>query len=303
MAILVDGGCRIVIQGITGTTGRGLAARALEEGSPLVGGVSPGRGGREVEGVPVFGSCREAVALTGADASFLSVPAPHCLDAALEAIDAGIGTLVVYAEGVPLADAIFMRAFARSRAARLLGPNSAGCVSPGRANLSDLRAAPLAPGQVGIASKSGTLTYEVIAGLEERGLGVSTVACLGGDPVLGTDHAEILELFERDPGTRIVVLVGEIGGRGEIRAAEVVRKMSTPVVAYVAGRHAPPGRAMGHAGALLESEEEAAAPKEVALREAGAVVVPRVTEVGPAVARALASSPNGAGPGSPDGEA
>lgn len=290
MAILVDDASRILIQGVTGTTGRGMAARAVEEGTPLVGGVSPGRGGREVEGRPVFDTCREAVARTGADASFLSVPAAYSLDAALEAVDAGVRTLVVYAEGVPLSDAIRMRAYAEARGARLLGPNSAGCVSPGLANLSDLRMAPLSRGPVGIVSKSGTLTYEVIAGLEDEGLGASTVACLGGDPVLGTEHADVLALFEEDPETRIVVLIGEIGGTGEVRAAERVAGMSKPVVAYVAGRHAPPGRAMGHAGALVGREGEAVERKEAALRDAGAIVVRRVTDVGRIVAETLSTT-------------
>lgn len=288
MAILVDRNSRILIQGITGTNGRNLAGRLIEEGSPIVGGVSPTRAGTEIAGRPVFASCYEAVAETGANASFLSVPAGRALEAALEAIDAGIETLVVYAEGVPILDAMRMSTYARSRGARLIGPNAAGCISPGEANLSDLNALFLKRGRVGVVSKSGTLTYEVIDDLNRHGLGQSTVVCLGGDPVIGLRHRDALVLFEKDPGTDAVVLIGEIGGRSELDAAEFIRTSGKPVVAYIAGRHAPPGKRMGHAGALMGGPEENVPGKAAALRAAGTRVVDSLLNIGDAVRQALA---------------
>ncbi len=287
MAILIDANTRIVIQGMTGVIGRNLTQRLLSENSPLVAGVSPGRGGQQVEGLPVFDSCYRAVRETGADASFVSVPAARARDAVMEAIDAGLHTIVVYAEGVPVRDAVEMRAYARHRGARLLGPNAAGCISPGLANLSDLNADWLRPGPVGIVSKSGTLTYEVIDGLNRQGLGQSSVVCLGGDPVVGMWHAPVLELFEADPQTRVAVLVGEIGGRSELEAAAFIQRMKTPVVAYIAGRHAPAGKRMGHAGALMGRPEENVPGKQAALAEAGARVVDSLTQIGGAVRQIL----------------
>jgi succinyl-CoA synthetase alpha subunit len=284
LAILVDAASRIVIQGITGINGRNLASRMLEAGTPLVAGVTPGRGGKNVAGVPVFDSCWEAVQVTGANASFVSVPAPLMLDACLEAIEAGIRVVTAYTEGVPVTDSITLAAHARAHGAVVLGPNAAGCVSPGLANLSDLNDANLDRGRVGIVSKSGTLTYEVIDGLRRTGLGQSTIACLGGDPVVATGHADILRLFEEDPGTEAVVLVGEIGGRSELIAAEVIATMTKPVVAYIAGRSAPPGKPMGHAGALLGASEENVPAKSAALAGAGAVMAREVIDIAPLVA-------------------
>ena len=285
MAILLDARSRILIQGITGHTGRNLAARLTAEGSSLVGGVSPQRAGTTVVDLPVFASCYEAVAATGANCSFVSVPAPFARSATLEALDAGIVTVVVYTEGMPLLDAIHVVAYARRRNARLLGPNAAGCVSPGLANLSDLNGTLLRQGPVGIVSKSGTLTYEVIDSLNRFGLGQSTVACLGGDPVVGLGHADVLEMFEADPATAAVVLIGEIGGRSELEAARVVKRMRKPVVAYIAGKHAPVGKRMGHAGAMLGSPQENVPGKRAALEKAGATVVDDVLGVGDAVRR------------------
>jgi succinyl-CoA synthetase alpha subunit len=285
MAVLIDHTSRIIIQGMTGHTGRNLAARMLAEQSPLVAGVAPGRGGGEVEGLPVFDSCHEAVERRGANASFVCVPAARALEACLEAIDADIAVIVVYAEGVPVHDALIMAAHARARGATLLGPNAAGCISPGKANLSDLNAASLRPGRIGIVSKSGTLTYEVIDDMNRRGFGQSSVICLGGDPVIGTDHRRILELFEADPTTDAVVLIGEIGGRSELHAAEFVARMSKPVVAYIAGRHAPPGKRMGHAGALAGTDDENVSNKQARLRAAGAIVVESLTRIGAALPR------------------
>ncbi|MFC4352239.1 succinate--CoA ligase subunit alpha [Fodinicurvata halophila] len=293
MAILVDANSRILIQGITGHTGRNLAQKMRAENSPLVGGVSPKRAGETVDDLPVYASCYEAVAASGANCSFVSVPAPLACEAALEAIDAGIATLVIYTEGVPIMDAIQISAYARSRGVRVLGPNAAGCISPDLANLSDLNAALLRRGPIGIVSKSGTLTYEVIETLNAHGLGQSTVACLGGDPVVGMSHGEVLDLFEADPETEAVVLIGEIGGRSELDAAERVTRMRKPVVAYIAGLHAPPGKRMGHAGAMLGSPEENVPGKRAALETAGASVVDDVMGIGEALRRVMV--PAGAG--------
>lgn len=295
MGILVGSTDRVIIQGITGRTGRAAAARMVADGTPLVGGVTPTRAGEMVEGRPVVSSVAEACDRLGATASFVSVPPPGVLDAALEAISAGIRVLVIYTEHVPIHDAMRIRAAAAERSVTVLGPNSAGCVTPSEANLSDLDARNLRPGRVGIVSKSGTLTYEVVDRLVAGGAGLSSVVCLGGDPVVGTDHAAVLQRFDDDPGTDVVVMLGEIGGRSELRAAEVISSMRTPVVACIVGHHAPPGKRMGHAGALLARPDETAPAKSAALQEAGAHVVPEITAVADA-ALARLRMVAGAGP-------
>jgi succinyl-CoA synthetase alpha subunit len=287
LAILIDKTSRILIQGITGATGRIYAERMVANGTPLVGGVAPGRRGQVVAGVPVFDNMEEAVAATAADAALSAVRSSLALGAALEALAAGIKTLVVYTENVPLHDAIRMRAYARARGARLLGPNSAGVVSPGRANLADLNDANLRPGRIGIVSKSGTLTYEVIDDLQARGLGESTVICLGGDPVIGTVYSDVLPLFEADDETDLVVLIGEPGGRLEYEAIKTLHGMKTPVVAYIAAVNAPREKRMGHAGAIYDSGDTSALAKIAAFRAAGCEAVGRVTEVAAAVERTL----------------
>lgn len=287
MAILLDSRSRIIIQGITGTVGRNAAGRMAEAGTPLVAGVTPGRGGGEVAGVPVFDSCHQAVEDLGANASLVVVPAPFCREACLEAIDAGLKLISVYSDRVPVADAMEIAAFARARGAVVLGPNSAGCASPGIANVSDLNDAFLTPGPVGVVTKSGAISYEVAEVLHAQGLGISTAVCLGGDPLLCTSFAEILTLFEADPETRGVVLIGEIGGRSELRAAEVIAGMRTPVVAHVLGRHAPAGKAMGHAGALIGADEENAPGKMRRLAAAGALVAEHFADLGERIGAAL----------------
>lgn len=289
MSILIDGQSRIIVQGITGYNGRNLALRMLDEGSPLMGGVTPGKAGSSCEGLPVFGCCHSAVRHLGADASFISVPAPFAKQAAAEALDAGIRTVVVYTEGVPIRDAIEIRAYARYFGATVLGPNAAGCVSPGKANLSDLNGRNLVPGNVGIVSKSGTLTYEVIDGLNRLGLGQSSVVCLGGDLIVGTGYREILERFEADPETSAVVMIGEIGGQAEIMARDTIAGMDTPVICYIAGRSAPPGKQMGHAGALLQSSDENAEVKKAILAQAGAQIAGNILSVADLVKSQLAA--------------
>ena len=290
MAILIDKSSRILIQGITGQTGRMYAERMVAGGTPLIGGTAPGRQGQTVCGVPVFDSVADAVAATGADAALSAVRSSLALGAALEALAAGIRTLVVYTENVPLHDAIRMRAYARARGAWMLGPNSAGVISPGKANLADLNDRNVRPGRIGIVSKSGTLTYEVIDDLQARGFGESSVVCLGGDPVLGTTYADILPLFEADEETDLIILIGEPGGRLEYDAIEAMRGMSTPVVAYIAALNAPPEKRMGHAGAIYDSGGTTAAAKIAAFRAAGCEAVGRVTEVAAAVARVLGAA-------------
>ena len=287
MGVGIGGNDRVIIQGITGRTGRAAAARMAADGTPLVAGVTPGRNGMMVEDRPVFGTVYEAVERAGATASFIAVPPMAVLDGALEAIDAGLRTVVIYTEHVPVHDAMRIRAAARRRGTLVLGPNSAGCVTPGEANLSDLDARNLRPGRIGIVSKSGTLTYEVVDGVVGAGEGMSSVVCLGGDPVVSTQHDEILDRFEADGATDVVVLLGEIGGRSEIVAAERIRRMHKPVVVHIVGWHAPPGKRMGHAGALLERTDESAERKSRMLEQAGATVVRSLVDVAPtAVARA-----------------
>ncbi|MGH6949558.1 MAG: succinate--CoA ligase subunit alpha [Vitreimonas sp.] len=290
MAVLVDSSSRILIQGITGPTGRAYAHRMIAHGTPLVGGVAPGRRGESVEGVPVFDNVEEAIAATGADSMLSAVRHSLAMGAALEALEAGVRLLVVYTENVPLHDAIRMRAYARARGARLLGPNSAGVISPGKANLADLNDANVQPGRIGIVSKSGTLTYEVIDDLQARGFGESSVVCLGGDPVLGSTYADILPLFEADEETDLIVLIGEPGGRLEYEAIAAVKGMAKPVVAYIAAQHAPAEKRMGHAGAIYDRGDATAAAKLAAFRAAGCEAVGRVTEVADAVERALRPS-------------
>jgi succinyl-CoA synthetase alpha subunit len=284
MSILIDRTSRVIVQGVTGAIGRSIASRMMEAGTAIVSGVTPGKGGETMGPLPIFDCCHDAVERTGANASFMAVPPGAVLDACFEAIDAGIRTIVIYCEGVPVVDAVRITRFARDRGATVIGPNAAGCISPGQANLSDLADANIDHGRVGIVSKSGTLTYEVADGLRRHGLGVSTLVCLGGDPVIGTGHADILRLFEADPDTDIVVLLGEIGGRSELAAADVLRTMTKPSVAFIAGRYAPPGRRMGHAGAIATSPAEDWSNKTRSLAAAGAVVVEQLTEVAAAVA-------------------
>ncbi len=288
MSILVGSETRVLIQGITGRTGQLYVERMLAGGTNVVGGVTPGKGGATVGGLPVFDSVREAVAATGATAALSCVGPAHAMDALIEAADADVPLVVVYIENIPVHDAILMRAYARAKRVRLLGPNSAGAVTPGACNLSDLNDANLTPGRVGIVSKSGTMTYEVISALKECGLGVSTVVCLGGDRVIGTTYTDILPLFEQDPATDLVVLIGEPGGGLEHDAAQVAATMRTPVVAYIAGQHAPPAARMGHAGAVVGDDVRSRPEAKVAsFAQAGCRVARLITQVAPLVTGAL----------------
>ncbi|HVA37448.1 MAG TPA: succinate--CoA ligase subunit alpha [Candidatus Dormibacteraeota bacterium] len=273
MAILVDERSRVIVQGATGHMGRAFMIKLARYYDNLVGGVAPGRGGQTVAGRHIFDSVAEAVAATQANASVIVVPAAGTSDAVYEALDAGITIMSIYTDLIPIHQTVGFLAHARACGARIVGPNAAGVVSPGRGSISELNDAILRPGRIGIVSKSGSLTYEVCHWLEGLDLGQSTICCLGGDPIIGTRIAEVLEAFDRDEETDGVVLLGEVGGTDELVAAEVISGMHKPVVAYVAGHSAPPGKPMGHAGALLSRNVESAASKSATLRRAGAQVV------------------------------
>lgn len=292
MTILVDSTSRVLVQGITGQTGRLFAEKMVAWGTPVVGGVTPGKGGSVVAGVPVFDTMREAVAATEANAVLCCIAPNYVLDGIYEVVDAGIPLAVLYIENIPVHDAIRMSAYARARGTRLLGPNSAGAVSPGRANVSDLNDANLRPGRIGIVSKSGTLTYEAIDELHQNGLGESTVVCLGGDRVIGTNYVDVLRLFEDDPDTDLVVLIGEPGGGLEYPAAEQAARMRTPVVAYITGQESPQDARMGHAGAVVGEDERSRPQRKMeAFSSLGLPVARRVTDIGAIVARTLERAP------------
>jgi len=275
MAILVDRNTRLVVQGITGREGEFHARQMLDYGTKVVAGVTPGKGGRfACDGrVPVFDSVLEAVRATEANTSVVYVPARFASDAILEAADAGVGLIVCITEGIPVADMMRVKAYLDRRGVRLVGPNCPGLLSPGEAKVGIVPGHIGAPGHVGVVSRSGTLTYEVVHALTSHGIGQSTCLGIGGDPIIGTRFVDALALFEEDPLTELVVLIGEIGGDDEERAARFIEeRMTKPVVAFVAGRTAPPGRRMGHAGAIIEGGSGAAAGKVAALKAAGARV-------------------------------
>ena len=288
MAILVDGNTRLVVQGITGREGSFHTQQMLAYGTRVVAGVTPGKRGQEVHGVPVYDTVRQAVLETGANASIVYVPARFAADAVLEAADAGVALVVCITEGIPTLDVVRVRRCLEGRPVRLVGPNCPGVISPGRAKVGIMPGQIHMPGPVGVVSRSGTLTYEVVNALTQAGIGQSTCVGIGGDPVIGTDFSTALRLFEADPQTRAVVLIGEIGGDDEERAAEllgsVVRK---PVVAFVARRTAPPGKRMGHAGAIISGTSGTAEGKIQALRRAGARVAELSAEIPALVKEAL----------------
>ena len=272
MSILIDGRTKVIVQGITGRDG-GFHARAMRDyGTRVVGGVTPGKGGMDVDGMPVFDSVEAAVRDTGATASIIFVPAKFATDAMYEAVGAGLELVVCVAEGVPTLDMVRVLDYAKGRGTRILGPNCPGWISPGRAKIGIMPAAGFKPGCVGVVSRSGTLTYELAAHTAE--FGQSTVVGIGGDPVIGTDFIDCLELFNADPETKAIVVVGEIGGTDEERAAEYVRaSVRKPVFGFIAGQTAPPGKRMGHAGAIVSGGAGTAAEKVAAFEAAGIEVL------------------------------
>jgi succinyl-CoA synthetase alpha subunit len=287
MSILVDDGTRLVVQGLTGREGSFHARRNRDYGTNLVAGVTPGKGGTDVDGVPVFDTVAEAVAETNANTSMVFVPARFAADAVLESYDAGIGVIVAITENIPAMDMARVVPYLRSgrRETALIGPNCPGLISPGRANVGIIPGEICSPGPVGVVSRSGTLTYQIVHELTQRGIGQSSCVGIGGDPIPGSDFVDILQRFEADDETELVVLVGEIGGDAEERAAAFVKEeMSKPLVAYIAGFTAPPGRRMGHAGAIVSGSQGTAKAKAEALEAAGIRVGRNPTEVAEIVA-------------------
>ncbi len=270
MSVLVGEGTRVVVQGITGHQGTLHTRGMLAFGTKVVAGVTPGRGGGTVEGVPVFDAVEDAVRVTGANASCIFVPAPFAKDALFEAVDAGVPLAVIITEHIPFHDMLDMLYYARAQGTRIIGPNCPGLASPGKAKVGILPNVIFRPGRVGVVSRSGTLTYEMVNSVSEAGFGQSTCIGLGGDPVNGTTFVDALELFQKDAGTDAIVLVGEIGGVAEEEAAEFIEaKVTKPVVGYIAGRSAPPGKRMGHAGAIITRGRGTAESKVQALTKAG----------------------------------
>lgn len=299
MAVLIDKNTRVLVQGITGREGEFHTRQMLEYGTQIVAGVTPGKGGQEVLGVPVFDTVKQAVTATGADASVIFVPAPFAADAVLEAADAGMRLIVCITDGIPVQDMVkteailrqmaSMRVGAHNRAPLLIGPNCPGMMTPGQCKIGIMPGNIFTPGPVGVISRSGTLTYEIVDLLTKAGLGQSTCIGIGGDPVLGSTFVDLLPLFEEDPDTRAVVLVGEIGGSDEEIAAEYIRTMRKPVVGFISGRTAPPGKRMGHAGAIISGRTGTPQAKVDALRSAGVPVADALYEIPELVKQALAN--------------
>jgi succinyl-CoA synthetase alpha subunit len=273
MAIFVDKKTRLIVQGITGRDGSFHTKQMLDYGTKVVGGVTPGKGGTKAHGIPVFDTMAEAVEKTKANASVIYVPPQFAVDAIYEAAEAGVSLIVCITEGLPANDMLTVYHFLKSKGIRLIGPNCPGIISPGLSKVGIMPARIHKKGGVGVVSRSGTLTYEVVYHLTEAGLGQSTCIGIGGDPVIGTNFIDCLEAFEADPGTRAVVMIGEIGGSDEEMAAEFIKKkVKKPVVGFIAGRTAPPGKRMGHAGAIISGSSGLAADKIAALNSAGVPV-------------------------------
>ena len=285
MAILCDKNTRLLVQGM-GRMGQFHAKLSLEYGTQVVGGVHPGKGGTTIEGIPIFNTVSEAVAKTGADASVIFVPPPGAADAILEAADAGLGLTACITEGVPALDMLRAKQSLAGASMRLVGPNCPGVVTPGQCRIGIMPAQITRPGTVGVVSRSGTLTYEAVDQLSRLGIGQSTCLGIGGDPIIGTTFVDALGLFEADPDTRAVIMIGEIGGSAEETAAEFIRDhMSKPVAAFIAGQNAPAGKRMGHAGAIIAGGKGKASDKIAALEAAGVFVSPSPAEIGETLAK------------------
>ncbi len=289
MSILVDRSTRVVVQGITGREGTFHALRCKEYGTRVVGGVTPGKGGTTHEGFPVWNTIAAAVRAEGANCALIFVPPSAAADAIMEAAAAGVGVIVCITEGIPVAEMVRVKAFLGRTASRLVGPNCPGLISPGKAKAGIMPGHIHKEGPVGVVSRSGTLTYEVVHQLTQRGLGQSSCVGIGGDPVNGTSFVDVLGLFQADPQTEAIMLIGEIGGTAEEEAAEFVRaRVTKPVVGFICGQTAPPGRRMGHAGAIISGGKGTAAEKMRAMEAAGITTVRSPADMGVTVARVLA---------------
>jgi len=291
MSILIDNDTTVIVQGITGKEGAFHTAQMVAYGTRVVAGVTPGKAGESLDGVPIFNTVRDAARATGANASAIFVPPRFAGDAVMEAVEAGIGTVVCLTEGIPTLDMIAVRQYMKGKDVRLIGPNTPGMISPGSCKIGVMAGYIHLPGRVGVVSRSGTLTYEVVDQLTKKGIGQSTCVGIGGDPVTGLSFVDILEMFQHDDGTDAVVIIGEIGGTAEEKAAEYFREhMTKPVVAFIAGMTAPPGRRMGHAGAIVSGGTGTAAQKIDALERAGIAVVKDPARVGETLSGVLTRS-------------
>jgi succinyl-CoA synthetase alpha subunit len=288
MSVLVDKNTRLIVQGITGREGLFHAQGCRDYGTKVVGGVTPGKGGTTVDGFPVFNTVEEAVEKTGANVSVIFVPPPFAADGILEAAAAKLPLVICITEGIPTLDMVKTWDVVRASGTRLIGPNCPGVISPGKAKVGIMPGRIHKEGSVGIVSKSGTLTYEAVYQLTTRGIGQSTAIGIGGDPIIGTTHIDALELLNNDPETEAIIMIGEIGGSAEEAAARYIKaNVKKPVVGFIAGQTAPPGRRMGHAGAIISGGEGTAAEKMKAMEEAGITVVKSPAEIGEAMAKLL----------------
>jgi succinyl-CoA synthetase alpha subunit len=287
VAIIVDNDTRLVVQGLTGSEGRFHGLRNRNYGTQVVAGVTPGKAGQDVEGIPVFNTVSDAVQETGANTTLIFVPARFATDAIYEAVDSGIGTVICITEHIPAHDMLRVYTYIRGKSVTMIGPNCPGVLSPGKANVGIIPAEIFSEGSIGLVSRSGTLTYQIGHELTQLSLGNSTIVGIGGDPVVGSSFIDVLRRFESDPETELIVLVGEIGGDEEEKAARYIEsEMSTPVFAYIAGFTAPPGKTMGHAGAIIFGSSGTAEAKKEALEAAGITVGTTPTEVAQLVAEA-----------------
>jgi succinyl-CoA synthetase alpha subunit len=289
VSIFIDKGTRLVVQGITGRDGSFHSKQMLAYGTPIVAGVTPGKGGQTFEGtVPVFNTVADAVAATGANTSVIYVPANYAADAIFEAADAGVALVVCISEGVPVLDMTRVMPYLREKGVRLIGPNCPGLISPGQAKVGIIPGSICVPGPVGLVSRSGTLTYEVVYQLTRAGIGQTTCVGIGGDPIIGTNFIDCLGAFQADPATKAIVMMGEIGGTDEQNAAAFVKaKVTKPVVGFIAGQTAPPGRRMGHAGAIISGSSGTAAEKIASFEAAGIAVMKRPMDVVPLIQERL----------------
>jgi succinyl-CoA synthetase alpha subunit len=281
MSVLVDQNTRVIFQGFTGREASFHAQAAIDYGTRVVGGVTPGKGGQTHLGLPVFNTVADAVKQTGANASVIFVPPPFAADAVMEAAEAGVPLVVCITEGIPTADMVQVRDFMQGRSTRLIGPNCPGVISPGKCKIGIMPGHIHLQGQVGVVSRSGTLTYEAVGQLTKLGIGQSTCIGIGGDPIIGTNFLDAIQLFNNDPDTRAIVMIGEIGGNAEETAADFIAKnVKKPVVGFIAGQTAPPGRRMGHAGAIISGGSGKAEDKMKAMAHAGITVCASPAEIG-----------------------